>query len=242
MTNFRLIAAMLVAGLPSLSARAQTQAQQDRLDRIAQFVVTAPMCERLGMTLDPDLAAKAEVALAEESAGWRLDSATIQRLKNEAISRQGSMLQIDLDAAAAAAKSDAQMRNVRTTLLGYGRTCLSAARDPIFSRLVTLPPDYDLETEATRASDSMLESGGLASWQTPKIQARGDLMMLAGTCRSKIGSVRSDALVRDYGQSDDAKARNYYRKAFDEGLAEPSIISSAAGCDRAIARMKLKAR
>lgn len=66
----------------------------------------------------------------------------------------------------------------------------------------------------------MLELGGLASWQTPRIQARGDLMMLAGTCRSKIGAARSDALVQEFGQSDDPRVRDYYSKSFDEGLAD----------------------
>lgn len=67
-------------------------------------------------------------------------------------------------------------------------------------------------------------------------------MMLAGTCRSKIGPSRSDALVKEFGQSNDPRVRDYYSRSFDEGLADPSIIETLAGCNRAIAGFRAKAR
>ena len=223
-------------------APAQTQAQQDRLDQVSRFLVTAPMCERLGMKLAPDLPTKAEAALGQETASWQIDAATLKSLEGDALSRQGAMLRTDLEAAGGTAKTEAQLQNVRTILLGYGRTCMAATADAIFSKLITLPPKYDLQTAVTAASDSLLEAGGLASWQTPRIQATGDLMMLAGTCRAKIGAARSDALMKEFGQSDDPRIRNYYRKSFDEGLAGPTIVSTLAGCNRAIQQMRIKAR
>ena len=221
---------------------AQSQAQQDRLNRVSRFVVTAPMCERLGMKLDPELPRKAEAAFRVETALWQIDAATVDRLKLQAISRQSAILKTDLDAAANVAKSDAQLRNVRNILLGYGRTCMAATADPIFSSLIIPPTAYDLEMAGTAASDEMLEAGGLASWQTPQIQARGDLMMLAGTCRSKIGAARSDALVKEFGQSDNPRVRNYYSNSFDDGLADPTIVSTVAGCNKAITAYRAKAR
>jgi hypothetical protein len=68
-TALRAMIAAVTLGV-SLPAMAQTQAQQDRLNRVGQFVVTAPMCEELGMKLDPDLPTKAEAALAAETASW----------------------------------------------------------------------------------------------------------------------------------------------------------------------------
>lgn len=223
-------------------AEAQTQAQQDRLDRLFQYFVTAPMCERLGMKLHPDLPTEAEAAIDRETALWQVDAATVRRLKAAALSRQLLVLRTDLQAAAAAAKTEAQLRNVHNVLAGYGRSCLAASRDSIFSTLIVPPPDYDLETAVTAASDRLLEAGGLASWQTPLIRARGDLMMLAGTCRAKIGAARSDELVKGFGQSDDPRVRDYYRQSFDEGLAEPTLVSTLSGCNRAIEQMRLKAR
>lgn len=234
-----MIALMLSASLPAV---AQKQEQQDRLDRVGRFVVTAPLCERLGMKLDPDLPTKAEAALDAETGSWPIDPATIGRLKKEAIARQTRILRTDLQAAADGAKTDAQLRAVKDILLGYGRTCMAATSDPIFSSLITAPIDYDLDTAATALADSMLEAGGLASWQTPEIQVRGDLMMLAGTCRSKIGAARSDALVKQYGQSDDPRIRGYYTKSFDEGLSDPSVIDTLEGCNKAIAAYRAKVR
>lgn len=221
---------------------AQTQSQQDRLNRIAQFVVTAPMCEKLGMTLDPELAQKAAAAVEVETAGWGIEAEQLERLQVETVKRQGAILSSDLATASSNAKSEAQLRGVKSILLGYGQTCMAATRDPIFSTLVVAPAGYDLDKNATEMADSMLEVGGLASWQTPEIQVRGDLMMLAGTCRSKIGPSRSDALVKEFGQSDAPRVRDYYSRSFDEGLADPSMIETLAGCNRAIAGFRAKAR
>jgi hypothetical protein len=66
-------------------------------------------------------------------------------------------------------------------------------------------------------------------------------MMMAGACRSKVGAVRSDALVREFGQSTIPKVRDYYAKSFDEGLADQSMISTLAGCNRAIESFRAKA-
>jgi hypothetical protein len=236
-----LATAALLLGAPTPAA-AQTQAEQDRLNEVGRFVVTAPMCERLGMRLDPDLPSKAEAAIDAETKTWHVDPATAERLKNEAVSRQLAMLKTDLEATADGAKTAAQLQSLRKVLLGYGRTCMAATIDPIFSALIVPPPGYDLEKAATDASDEMLEAGGLASWQTPQIQARGDLMMVAGTCRSRIGAARSDALVKEFGQSDDPHVRNYYSKSFDEGLSDTTIISTLAGCNRAIAGYRAKIR
>lgn len=231
----------LVAASP-VPALAQTQSQQDRLNRVARLVVTAPMCERLGMKLDPEFPTKAEAAFKGEMASWLVGPATVERLMGEAIARQGAMLKTDLDAASDEATTDVKLRGLRIILLGYGRTCMAAATDPIFSPLIVPPPGYDVEKAATDTADTMLEVGGLASWQTPRIQARGDLMMIAGICRSKIGAARSDALVREFGQSDDPRLRNYYSKSFDDGLADPTMISTLAGCNRAITANRMKAR
>ncbi len=200
------------------------------------------MCERLGMKLDPALPTKVEAAFKAETAPWQIAPAILDRLIGESVSRQVLILKTDLEAASGNGQTDAQLRGVRTILLAYGRTCMAATTDPIFAPLITLPAGYDLEKAATDTADTMLEAGGLASWQTARIQARGDLMMLAGACRSKIGAERSDALVREFGQSDDPRVRNYYSKSFDEGLADPAMISTLAGCNRAITANRVKAR
>jgi hypothetical protein len=229
------IAAILCPASPSF---AQTQVQQDRLDTLARYTVTAPVCQKLGMTVDENAGDKFAAALKVETAGWSLDPAAVERLMSAAFERQGRILAIDLDAAAAHAKTAAELRRVREILLAYGKTCLAAAADPIFSRFVVRPAGFDLDRAATDLSDSMLESGGLASWQTPAIQAHGDLMMVAGACRSKIGAARSDALVRAFGTSDDPRVRAYYTRSFDDGLNDTELNFTLPQCERAIARLR----
>ena len=106
---------MLVSTGVAVSAPSnpQTQAQHDRLNRVARFVVTAPMCERLGMRLDSDLPGKAEKALQLEMASWKVDRPILEKLKIEAISRQGAVIKTDLQSAADAAQTVEQLRGVK---------------------------------------------------------------------------------------------------------------------------------
>lgn len=222
-------------------ALAQTPAQFERLNRVAQFLVTSPICERLGMTLDADLATKAAGALKAESETWRIDAKQFDQLASEAIRRQSAVFGIDLVSTSKGAKSEAQLRDVRKIFVAYGRTCMAANADPIFAPLIKLPSGFDLDKAATEAADILLEGGGLASWQTPLVQARGDLMMAAGTCRRHIGAARSDKIFRTYSSTADPRERAYYVQSFDDGLADKELDFDAAQCERLIARLQKKA-
>lgn len=193
------------------------------------------------MKLDPELPTKVIAALKVEMSSWPMDAARLDKLQVEAFNRQNKIINTDFDAQSRRFKTEAQLRGLRNILLEHGRTCMAASVDPIFSSLIVPPSNYNLERAVTDAADAILEAGGLASWQTSKIQARGDLMKVAGTCRSRIGAARSDALVREFGQSDNQRVRDYYSKSFDEGLGDPTIISTLAGCNRVIAKFRVKA-
>lgn len=130
---------------------------------------------------------------------------------------------------------------MRSVFLKYGSQCLKAARDPVFSGVINVPTDFDLNSAATAAADSLLADGGLASWQTPAIQARGDLMMAAGTCRWRIGAARSDAIFQKYSHATDARERAYYVRSFDDGLSDTSFNFDRAQCERLIKRLTAKA-
>lgn len=227
--------ATFAIGLIIQPVRAQTQQQQDRIDRVSRLVVTAPLCGRLGMTIDPDLPAKVAAAFKDETSAWGMDQHQLDQLAAESSDRQTKLFLRDLGAESDNAKSEAQLRNLRSVLLSYAHTCVEATEDPIFSKVVTKPTGFSADAAATMSADSMLEDGGLASWQTPAIQARGGMMMIAGTCRSVIGKARSDALVSEYGKSEDPRARKYYLKSFDIGLDDTESKFSLVQCNRAIA-------
>ena len=54
--------AVALCSINSAPAFAQSQAQQDRINRVAQLIVTAPVCQRLGMTVDLEIGTKVEAA------------------------------------------------------------------------------------------------------------------------------------------------------------------------------------
>lgn len=230
--------AAIVVIAATMPALAQSQAQQDRIDEVSRFVVTAPICGKLGMTVDPALPDKVGGAFKTETSAWSVAPAAIERLKLESIQRQSNVLKVDLDTASANAKTDAQLRQIGSILRGYGGTCLAATQDPIFSQVITAPSDFDLGRAVTDMADSMLEAGGLASWQTPAIQARGDMMMVAGACRKWIGKARSDTLVAEFGKSESPRAREYYLKAFDDALNDPELDFDVAQCNRLVTRYR----
>lgn len=219
-----------------------TQSQQDRLNEVGRIVAISPLCQRLGMTVDPELSTKASVALRVEAASWSINEAVVNQLNREAISRQSRILQTDLNTVVQSLETDDHLRSVKNVLLSYGRICVAATTDAVFSSLIVQPTGYSLNKAATDAVDGMLEAGGLASWQTPQIKARGNLMLLAGACRSKIGAARSDELLKEFGRAEDPRVRQYYTKSFDSGLTDPSLLSTLAACNKAIASFRLGAK
>ncbi len=188
------------------------------------------------MTVDPQLGDKVEDAFKAETSSWSINRDTFERLKQASIDREVKSSMIDLETASTNAKTGAELKRLRTMFVAYGLMCVEATTDPIFSRLIIAPAGFDPKTAATAFVDSMLENGGLASWQTPAIRARGDMMMSAGTCRKRIGKDRSDALVAEFGRSEDAQTREYYLKSFDIGLNDTELNFTVAQCSRLIAR------
>jgi hypothetical protein len=240
----KLLRVALLAALPlwGSSAAAQTQPQFDRLNTLARYGMVMGWCDKLGMKLAPNWEGQIDRGVTAEVLSWGLSADASKQLIAETVTRQARINQIDLDMLTeTSAKTEAGLRGVRSVFAKYGRMCLEAARDPLFSRIVTVPPNFEVEAAATQAADGLLKDGGLASWQTPTIQARGDLMMAAGTCRSHIGAARSDEIFQKYSHAADPREREYYVHSFDQGLADTSFNFDASQCERLIKRLTLKA-
>lgn len=227
-----------IATMVSVPALGQTQDQQDRLNTLARYVTVSSACRDLGMIIDPNMSYKFAQALEAETAQWQVGPMVVSQLMTEALRRHVRMLKIDLDTASRKMETEQQLRDVGLIFLRYGRTCMEAASDPIFSDLITIPVGFELERAVIEFNDTHLERGGLASWQTPSIRGHGDMMMLAGVCRTQIGRKRSDELVNTYGTSGNSQVRNYYVGAFDEGLIDTDLQFTLAQCNRAISAMR----
>ena len=224
--------------LPSL---AQSQEQFDRADELARYAVTVAVCEKLGMQLAPNALDKMGPVFLADVKSWGLSEDAANKLLSGATDRQSRIMQIDLGALSEKTKTETQLRAVRSSFfMRYGPTCVRAAADPLFKQFLTAPKGFNLDAAATEAADSLLEGGGLANWQTAGIQARGDLMMAAGTCRRHIGPSRSDAIFQTYSHVKDARQRDYYISQYDEGLKDTELNLDATQCERLITRLKKK--
>jgi hypothetical protein len=236
------VLAVAAMGAFATPACAQTAEQFDRLNTLTHYGMVMAWCEKLGMKLAPNWDGQLERGISAEVKTWNLAPDAAKQLIGEAVTRQSRLNKIDLDVMAQQkTKTDAGLGSVRSVFLKYGSECLEAARDRLFSGVINVPTDFELNAAATAAADSLLADGGLASWQTPAIQARGDLMMAAGTCRSHIGAARSDTIFREYSHATAARERAYYVRSFDEGLSDTSFNFDRAQCERLIKRLTAKA-
>lgn len=226
--------ALCMVALGAAPARAQTQAHIDRADQIAKYGMRLAICKKLGLTLKQgafDLIT--ELALAEVQT-WGLQKSVSDAVLSAAVRRHGQMMKMDFGTAVAEADTAAELRRISLLLEDLGSDCPKMLVDRIYSQVLSAPAGFNLRAAARELADSMLEDGGLASWQTPAVRARGDLMMLAGACRAQIGRVRSDAIVATHGRSDVERERRYYLKSFDNGLSDTELRFTKAQCERAI--------
>lgn len=230
----------MLLSFPTL-ASSQTQSQFDRLDELALFTVTVPMCRKLGFQIAPDFEQRIDPAIDAEISGLGGDTQRLRTAAKQAVAHQSQVFGVDLKSYSDGARTDQDLRNVKQIFARYGVICQRAARDSFFSSFVTMPVGFDLDKATTATADELLEGGGLASWQTPLITARGDMMMLAGACRHRIGPNRSDQLQAFYGRADDPRERDYYRKSFDAGMNDPDLTAfTRQQCLRAIGNYERK--
>lgn len=233
------LGSLLIAGSPA-SVQAQTQSQIDRLDELAQFAMVSPMCKKLGFSIAPDIESRLDPSIQDEIQNWDGDKARLKTASIEAAQRQSQMMEVDLKFLSDHAITEAELRKLKAIFVRYGHICEKAATDKFFKTFIAVPTAYNLESAATAVSDDMLEVGGLASWQTPRITARGDMMTIAGACRHLIGPIRSDALRQTYGRSDDPRERAYYNRSFDSGLNDTELNLDRTQCERGIVRYRQK--
>lgn len=227
-----------MASAPSSS---QTTEQFDRLETLARYTITASVCVTLGMKIVPNAGEKIEADMRAHLTSWGMQPQAYEQASKAAANRQLRIFKIDNDATLAKAQSEKELRNFRSFFMRHGPTCIRAATDPLFGKILAAPSGFNLETAATEAADKLLAGGGLASWQTPLIQARGDLMMAAGACRRHIGPARSDAVFDTYARATDARERDHYIKSYDEGLADTELNLDAKQCERLLKRLAVQA-
>lgn len=227
--------AILAMAFPA-TAHAQTQEQSDSLERWARYNVNLPTCEELGIGVPVNAGTTAGIvnlAMTKEAESWGLTYVDASPLVLAAMHRQGRIYNDEWGEYLREPKITDEV--MRKAYIKYGQECIDAANDIFFGQFAKLPDGFNLETYVTATLDKRSANDGFASWQTPRIVARGDLMTFAGACRSHIGAAQSDALRTAYGRSDDPRERRYYDWSFDDGMTNPDWQDfSAKQCSRAI--------
>lgn len=234
-------AAVLVLAVFSVctGASAQTQAQSDRADVVTRRFAAMPLCAKLGFQVASDYRHIGEKLIAELVRGG-LARPAAERLAVDSVTRNSKVFEADMTAFS---QMELVPEKLVSFLTPYAQACAAGVRDPIVGAYLKQPPNFNLAKAVNDQVDGLLYKGGIASWQTPKIQARGDLMMVAGGCRHHIGAARSDALVQAYGRSDDPRERGYYAEMFQIGLGDPDLGQfTPEQCERAIQRISARAQ
>ena len=234
---FGLVAVALV--LPVAAAaqgRPEVAAAYARLDTLSQYYADVAMCERLGFAIDePAIAVAQEKIVAEATAGGMDTLEAQSALQSKAESKLRRM-QENLETMTADALHAKSMRaDIVGVFARYVRRCEDATSDPIFSAVVHGLPAADAANIRQALIDRLVEPAGEASWQTPKIVARADLLAAVGVCKSElsaaeveretapfIGPGRADAVPQD-------RLAHYYSASYLAGIdnAESAHLTPA---------------
>ncbi len=174
-------------------------AAYSRLDTVAGYAGSAAYCGNLGYTLADDFSSVlAGRALAETKAeGVSEETATIW--VREALRRASKTRDAEMAAYSSNLNNEAEIAaTVRTMYSSLQDKCASVAADPISVGILTAGTPEELLSAKTSMEDTLLADVGAASWQTPAIWARGELLMGLGVCKNTMPRDEHDRLLAEH--------------------------------------------
>lgn len=215
---------------------AQHKEQQELIDRLALLSFASPMCEQMGFEVAKDIDEKAPAIALKRLVASGMNEQEVAAAITRAVDLIEKSWDADQDALMGSLKSSEDFRRLKDFYYHKGLTCFQLANDPLFRSVIAKPASLDLAKAATEMADAALWQGGLASWQTPAIRARGDLLYAIGACRKFIGA-EADELLKLYNVASTEQQRKYNLYSYEAGLDNGSMFSDIAQCRRAIPRM-----
>lgn len=224
-----------------------TLATTTRLEQVAQYIASSGACPQFGYAMDMEgvTALQARVLARAEAEGMSSDAA-----KGAFVGAMDRQLQVMRNGYATALANVEGATNIRAATMSVmtrlAKKCREVAADPDFAVMLKAPSPADEAIKVRDYADSLLESGGYASWQTAAIQARGDLAYAAGTCRAHLSPAAFTALIgpivdlaKPVDQMD--RERRYYARSYQRGMESAAEDDfDEAQCARLIARNKAK--
>lgn len=206
-----------------------------RIDSIGRYPGQAAMCMRIGYTVEPDFAERLKERAINEGELAGASSSLVSSWLNEGASRSRAVLESRRSRAMAVIESDEDPTAAIKELYSTAFTqCAEMIGDPILAGLIA-PPD-DPVAARIHAEDQLLAGFGTASWQTPRIWALGELVMVIGACKGQLSARRHNELWNSYLSLEASEqVKSWIQSKYVDGLrSEVELGLDLAQCNRVI--------
>jgi hypothetical protein len=240
----------LFLGTGAGTAQAQSVEARLRIERFAMWTGAGAACTRFGYSMPEEKADAAEQAMLAEAAKGGTSEADARKRYSEGMNRQMQLFASESSVLLSAIEDGNPIRpRLDALLLKWDRLCQEAAADAVFGQWLTGGTASERAIARRDFMDTILEKGGEASWQTPKIIARGDLMYAIGACQRHLTQAQTNQLkaaILDGPDPTDTlgiRARAYYQTNLTEGIENAAEMDfDDTQCTRLITKKKADAK
>lgn len=243
-TVWALVATAIVTPWPAMAqtARPESAVAYSRLDTVAQLVLSATVCTKLGYSTDESALEELQKSTISEAIRSGMTETEAEASLARVLNDNLRLFDSELSATAAFSDGPALVRSLNSFLDRHARRCSEGLRDPAFRTVLIAPspPEYAAARKAW--SDELLEPAGYASWQTPALRGQAELLYAVGACKAHLSSVRSAELSKQIAirppESDTIATLRfrYLSKWYLEGLQGAADLDfDAAQCAKVLA-------
>ncbi|MDQ0463201.1 hypothetical protein QO010_000949 [Caulobacter ginsengisoli] len=215
---------LVFAFAASEASAAVTPQQAARMDGVARYAVVQSFCVKIGFQVDESAASAAYDALVNDPRFVGMTRAELDATFDSSIQRVGAVFSRDSKAAASKAGSLDARPVIEAFFRRIDAVCLEASTDPVFSRAFkAASPEVRGATRTALVGDLMAK-GGQASWQTPVMRARADLLYITGACSARLPRQDVERYSALVDKAATEKERAYYSDSLRDGLDAASEL------------------
>lgn len=225
----------IIAALMQTAVPPEHVAAYSRMDTVSSYPASAGSCRMLGYTASDNFPyVLAERAIAEaKQAG--VSEATANAWASEGVRRHGASFQRDLRNAQSGSTETEIAASVKAVFDTLSSKCATVAADPISRGIFTAGSPEAMREARSAVEDPLLAGVGAASWQTPAIWARGELLMGLGVCKNTMPREEHDSLLAEHlpASSDASTSGRWIAGQYVEGIRSSADMGlDATQCRR----------
>ncbi len=176
----------------------------------------------------------AERAIAEAKLSG-VDEETAGSWASEGVKRHVASFRRDLREAQSGNTEAEIAASVRAVFDILSSKCETVAADPISRGIFSAGTPEAMREARAALEDPLLAGVGAASWQTPAIWARGELLMGLGVCKNRLSREDHDHLLAEHlpASSDTSPAGRWMAGQYVEGIRSSADMDlDATQCGR----------